>query len=160
MAQTTATICSANIHLSQANFHSFMNNEGKRADVVCLQEVTAFAATRLSFTGFEKILPFKIDDKKSTCLVLLKKEWVKKFTFLQVDTETQDLICIKFQAKTLGWKFEIVNAYNRPTNDNPSLYPYIQLKRLTNTKTLLIGDFNCHDPLRDPFRAYRSREAK
>src|SRR5436190_5898422 len=98
MAQEAVTICSANIHLSQANLHSFMSNEGKKADVVCLQEVTTFAATRLSFTGFEKILPFKIDKKKSTCVVLLKKEWTKKFTFLQVNTETQDLICIKFQA--------------------------------------------------------------
>ena len=111
MARRVTTICSANIHLSQPNFHSFMCGEGKRADIVCLQEVTAFTAIRLSFTGFLKILPYRVDDKMSTCVVLIKKNWLQDFIFLQADTKTQDLMLIKFQAKVSGWKFELLQKY-------------------------------------------------
>src|SRR5436190_8552183 len=70
------------------------------------------------------------------------------------------MIKIKFQHKTSGLKFEIINVYNRPRNGELSLQPYTKLKEMMSERLVIVGDFNCHDPMWDPFRAYRAREIR
>ena len=105
------------------------------------------------------------ENRKPYACIYISTTFQQSFAFIPIAISRPDLVGIRCTPKNAtsapgstassGWSISIFSCYNRAQNHQRSLADYYTtLFDPQDSRTLVMGDFNLHNPIWDPFRAF------
>ena len=136
-------------------------------DVVLVQEPQSQSNSTFQIPGYTLIPPqiSPAENLKPYACIYVSTSFQQTFAFIPIPISRPDLVGICWPPK-IGpstWSISIYSCYNRAQPHQRSLADYTTLFDTPGPNTgdacsLLMGDFNLHNPIWDPFRAFSSDE--
>ena len=142
-------------------FNSFASAKNPPA-VVCLQDPPFWRGRLPSFKGFSAFAP-TAQDRRPRVAFYVSSVTLQEATVLPVFTDRSDVASLELHSPNLfgqgAGTLSIINCYS-VWGDRESLHtvaPQHALPTPTHP-TLVVGDFNIHQPLSDPLRVHSQAE--
>ena len=123
-------------------------------DIVLVQEPQTRLNTTFRVPGYTLISPQAPNCKPYAC-IYVSTTFQQSFAFIPISIPRPDLVGIRCTPKNAlasatPWSISIFSCYNRAQNHQCSLADYTTLFDTHDARSLLMGDFNLHNPIWDP----------
>ena len=139
-------------------------------DIVLVQEPQTRLNSTFRVPGYTLIPPQvpTSENRKPYACIYVSTTFQQSFAFIPIAIPRPDLVGIRCTPKNTAasasntgiapdatpWSIPIFSCYNRAQDHQRSLADYTALFDIHDARSLLMGDFNLHNPIWDPFRAF------
>lgn len=153
--------CVSNSHISHTLFSELVKS---LMDDVCIQDPPLFNDIPLAASGFDAIFPPNRTGGKTRVATFISKN-LSSISFLPIFVDRDNIIATSFFLKKRGPHYQqhldrlmVVNVYNRKKRSSHCITPDRIFHDAPCGPTLIMGNFNMHNPTTDPSRLFNNNE--